>query len=118
MQVNSDTVPASMQDPTQAQARQWIHFPLSLPSHLPAGVGQTIHFTLLGSAAGTFTFNVAKVQAYLAQSRQSGIRIPAQLARATFTITSDTGVVIHYARNCRLLRVTSFFCTGRTPFHT
>lgn len=117
MQVQYETVPASMQHPTQTQVRQWIHFPLSLPSHLPAGVGQTIHFTLLGSADGTFTFNVAKVQAYLAQSGQSGIRIPAQLAGATFTITSDTGVVIHYAGNCRLGRVTSLFCTGGTPFY-
>src|SRR5260370_37965716 len=103
-----------MQHPTQAQVRQWIHFPLSLPSRLPAGVGQTIHFTLLSSADGTYTFNVAKVQAYLAQSGQSGILIPDQPAGATFTTTSDTGVVIHYARNCCLGRVTSLCCTGGT----
>src|SRR5260370_27341077 len=101
-----------MQHPTQAQVRQWIHFPLSLPSRLPAGVGQTIHFTLPGSADGTFTFNVAKVQAYLAQSGQNGLRIPAQLAGATFTITRDTGVLIHYPRKFRLGKVDSLFSTG------
>ena len=76
-------------------------------------------FTLIGSAEGTFTFDVAKVQAYLAQSGQKGIRIPAQLAGATFSITSDTAVVIHYAGNCRLQRATatSLFCTSGTPFY-
>lgn len=119
MQVQYNSVPDSLNNPTQAQVEQWIHFPLVLPSHLPQGVGHTMSFTLIGSAEGTLTFDVAKVQAYLAQSGQKGIRIPARLADATFSITSDTAVVIHYAGNCRLQRATatSLFCTSGTPFY-
>lgn len=119
MQAQYESVPDSLTNPTRAQAEQWIHFPLSLPGHLPQGVGHTLSFTLIGSAQGTFTFNVKTVRAYLAQSGQSNIAIPAQLAGATYTITSDTGVVIQYASDCRLKRgtATSLFCTGGTPFY-
>src|SRR5258708_10530642 len=64
MQVQYETVPASMQHPTQAQVRQWIHFPLSLPSHLPAAVGLTLDFPLASRADGTRLFHVAKLHAY------------------------------------------------------
>lgn len=119
MQIQYNRIPASLRSPTQAQVEQVIDFPLALPTHLPQGVGHAMSFTLIGSAEGTYTFNTAKVQVYLAQSGQSSIHIPAQLAGATFTITSDTGVVIHYASNCRLQSVTStsLFCTGGTPFY-
>ncbi len=109
----------SLKHPTEAQVKQLINFPLMLPGHLPQGVGHAMSFTLIGSADGTYTFNVTKVRAYLAQSGQSNIAIPAQLDGATFTITSDTGVVVHYASSCRLQGVTatSLFCTGGTPFY-
>jgi len=119
IQVQYNRVPDSLNNPTQAQVEQWIHFPLLLPKHLPQGVGHTMDFTLISSAEGTFTFDVAKVQAYLAQSGQKGIRIPSELVGATFSITSDTAVVIHYAGDCRLqsATATSLFCTGGTPFY-
>jgi hypothetical protein len=117
MQVQYNSIPTSMRHPTQVQVKQWIHFPLLLPGHLPQGVGHTMNFTLIGSAGGAFTFNASKAQAYLRQSGQSNIRIPAQLAGATFTITSDSGVIIHYASNCRLARVTALLCSGGTPFY-
>lgn len=109
----------SLKHPTEAQVKQFIHFPLMLPGHLPQGVGYAMNFTLIGSANGTYTFNITKVRAYLAQSGQSNIAIPAQLDGATFTVTSDTGVVVHYASSCRLQGVTatSLFCTGGTPFY-
>ena len=119
MQVQYNRVPDNLDNPTLAQVEQEIHFPLLLPTHLPPGVSHTMNFTLIGSAEGTFTFDAAKVQAYLARTGQQNISIPAQLAGATFTITSDTAVVIHYASNCRLQRdtATSLFCTGGTPFY-
>ncbi len=119
MQVQYTNLSRSLKNPTEAQVKQLINFPLMLPGHLPQGVGHAVSFTLIGSADGTYTFNVTKVRAYLAQSGQSNIAIPAQLDGATFTITSDTGVVIHYASSCRLggVTATSLFCTGGTPFY-
>lgn len=119
MQVQYTNLSRNLKNPTESQVKQLINFPLRLPAHLPQGVGHAISFTLLGSANGTYTFNATKIRAYLAQSGQSNIAIPAQLDGATFTITSDTGVVIHYASNCRLRGVTatSLFCTGGTPFY-
>lgn len=119
MQVQYTNLAHSMKNPTEAQVKQLISFPLMLPGRLPQGVGHAINFTLIGSANATYTFNVSKVRAYLAQSGQSNIAIPAQLDGATFTISSDTGVVIHYASSCRLQgeTATSLFCTGGTPFY-
>jgi hypothetical protein len=119
MQVQYTNLSPGLKNPTEAQVKQLINFPLMLPGHLPQGVGHAMSFTLVGSASGTYTFNVTKVRAYLAQSGQSNIAIPAQLDGATFTVTSDTGVVIHYASSCRLRGVTatSLFCTGGTPFY-
>jgi hypothetical protein len=119
MQVQYTNLAHSLKNPTEAQVKQLISFPLMLPGHLPPGVGHTVSFMLIGSANATYTFNVAKVRTYLAQSGQSNIAIPAQLDGATFTISSSTGVVIHYASNCRLQRetATSLFCTGGTPFY-
>ena len=116
MQVQYNRAP-DLQDPAQAQVEQFIHFPLLLPGHLPQGVGHSSHFTLIGSAEGTFTFNVTKVRAYLAQSGQISISIPAQLNGATFTITSDSGVIIRYSANCRLEKVISLYCDGGMPLY-
>ena len=120
VQVQYTNLSRSLKNPTLAQVKQLINFPLMLPGHLPQGVGHAMSFTLIGSADGTYTFNISKIRAYLAQSGQSNIAIPAQLDGATFTITSDTGVVIHYASSCRLggVTATSLFCTGGTPFYT
>lgn len=119
MQVQYTNLTRSLKNPTEAQVKQLINFPLLLPGRLPQGVGHAINFTLLGSASGTYTFNAAKVRTYLAQSGQSNVAIPAQLDGATFTISSNTGVVIHYASSCRLQgeTATSLFCTGGTPFY-
>lgn len=119
MQVQDNNPSHDLKNPTQAQVEQSINFPLLLPGHLPQGVGHAINFTLIDGAEGTYTFNVSKVRAYLARSGQSNVAIPALLDGATFTVTSDTGVVIHYASNCRLRGVTatSLFCTGGTPFY-
>lgn len=125
MQVQYSRAP-DLADATQAQAEQYIHFPLLLPSHLPPGVGHTPHFSLISSANATFTFNSTKVQAYLRQTGQSGIHIPAILIGATFSITSDPGVIINYASNCRKTddhgassSTTSplLLCGGGTPFY-
>jgi hypothetical protein len=53
----------TLKHPTLAQVKQFIHFPLMLPGHLPQGVGHAMSFTLIGSADGTYTFNVAEVRA-------------------------------------------------------
>jgi len=119
MQVHYTDLAHSLKNPTEAQVKQLLNFPLMLPGRLPQGVGHAISFTLIGSADATYTFNATKVRAYLAQSGQSNIAIPAQLDGATFTISSSTGVVIHYASSCRLQgeTATSLFCTGGTPFY-
>ncbi len=119
MQVQYNNLSRSLKNPTEAQVKQLINFPLMLPGRLPVGVGHAMSFTLIGSANATYTFNITKIRAYLAQSGQGNIAIPAQLDGATFTVSSDTGVVIHYASNCRLQGVTatSLFCTGGTPFY-
>jgi hypothetical protein len=96
VQYNDSTGSAN---PTQSQVQQAIHFPLLLPSHLPAGVGQMKHFFLVQSGQGTFTFSAAQTRAYLAKTGQSDVHIPDQLDGATFTITTDPGFVVNYS-NC------------------
>lgn len=121
--------PPDISDPTQAQVKQYINFPLLLPSHLPPGVGHVVHFYLLGSYQGTVTFNTAKARAYLDQTGQSDVRIPASLNGATFFITSDPGVVVNYS-NCQQRQrlsvnkgissqaeSTSAQCNSGTPFY-
>jgi hypothetical protein len=92
---------SSISHPTQAQVQQDLNFKLLLPSHLPSGVGKAVQFTLVDSADGTFTFNAAKAQAYLAQTGQGGVSIPPQLDGATFTITLAPGVIINYGNQCQ-----------------
>ena len=85
---------------TQAQAAKALSFPLSLPSHLPNSVNSTAHLHLLNGGQGTVAFDHAKAEAYLQQTGQGNIQIPAQLDGATFTITSQTGVIINYTNAC------------------
>lgn len=87
-------------NPTQAQVEQSIHFPLLLPSHLPTGVSGVAHFMLINNGQGKFVFDATKAQAYLARTGQDSIHIPAQLNGATFTVTTDPGVVINYSNSC------------------
>jgi anti-sigma factor RsiW len=95
-----DTSTQNDEQVTQAQATKALNFPLSLPQHLPSGVNNTAHFHLLNGEQGTFTFDHTKAEAYLQQTGQGNIQIPAQLDGATFTITSQTGVIINYTNAC------------------
>lgn len=115
-----------MQYPTQAQAQQHLNFKLLLPTHLPPGVGHAMQFTLINATDGTFTFNAATARAYLAQSGQSNVSIPAQLDGATFTITVAAGVIIEYGNQCQPQNqgssssnsnLPSLGCSGGKPFY-
>jgi hypothetical protein len=81
---------------TQAQVEQSLSFKLLLPSQLPPGISHAAQFTLIDRGNGTFTFRSAKARAYLAQTGQGSVAIPAQLDGATYTFTSAPGVIIHY----------------------
>jgi len=72
-----------------------------------------MRFSLINSASGTFTFNAAKARAYLAQTGQNSISIPAQLAGATFTITLTPGVIINYGNQCQAENQ----CSGGKQFY-
>ena len=86
----------SIQHPTQAQVEKNLSFKLLLPGQLPQGITHEAQFTLIDSANGTFTFRAAQARAYLAQTGQGNVTIPAQLDGATYTFTSAPGVIIHY----------------------
>ena len=86
----------SIQHPTQAQVEQSLSFKLLLPGQLPQGISHEAQFSLIESVHGTFTFRAAQARAYLAQTGQSSVAIPAQLDGATYTVTSAPGVIIHY----------------------
>jgi hypothetical protein len=86
----------SIQHPTQAQVEQSLSFKLLLPGQLPQGISHEAQFSLIDSVHGTFTFRAAQARAYLAQTGQSSVAIPAQLDGATYTVTSAPGVIIHY----------------------
>jgi hypothetical protein len=102
-----------IQNPTQAQVEQSLNFKLLLPGYLPSGVGHAMHFSLINSANGTFTFNATKARAYLAQTGQNNITIPTQLAGATFTITLTPGVIINYGNQCQAKNQ----CSGGKQFY-
>ncbi len=87
---------SSIQHPTQAQVEQKLSFKLLLPGQLPQGTSHAAQFTLIDSVNGTFTFRTAQARAYLAQTGQSNVTIPAQMDGATYTFTSTPGVIIHY----------------------
>ena len=91
----------NIQNPTQAQVEQSLHFKLLLPGHLPPGVGHVMQFSLINSEKDTFTFNAAKARTYLAQTGQSNVVIPSQLDGATFTITLSPGAIINYGNKCQ-----------------
>ena len=116
----------SIQHPTQAQVEQSLNFKLLLPGNLPPGVGHAVQFTLINSANGTFTFNAAKARAYLVQTGQSSVSIPAQLDGATYTITLAPGVIINYGNHClrqdqstsgSSSNIATLGCRGGKPFY-
>ncbi len=110
--------PNSIQQATQAQVEQNLSFKLLLPGHLPPGVGHAMQFSLIDRVDGTFTFNAAKARAYLAQTGQSSVSIPAQLDGATFTITLSPGVIINYGNQCqRQDQSASAGCSGGKRFY-
>ncbi|HEX9132619.1 MAG TPA: hypothetical protein VF844_10025, partial [Ktedonobacteraceae bacterium] len=94
--INSGNLSSIIQHPTQAQVEQKLSFKLLLPGQLPRGISDAAQFTLIDSVNGTFTFRTAQARAYLAQTGQGNVAIPAQLDGATYTFTSTPGVIIHY----------------------
>ena len=87
--------------PTRTQIQQDLSFQLLLPSQLPPGVGPAIQYTLVNSSEGTFTFDAARARAYLAQTGQGNVAVPANLDGATFTVSLATGVIINYGKQCQ-----------------
>lgn len=95
----ADTDASSINNQTdvpEAQVKAAIHFPLLLPSHLPAGVKATPRFDLFGGETATFTFNATKAEAYMQQIGDGNVRIPAQLKEATYTVTVSPGFAALY----------------------
>lgn len=132
VQYNTNNNTDLPQDPTQAQVRQFIHFPLALPGHTPQGVGSQVHYDLIPGANATFTFNLAKARAYLNHTGQSSVKIPSQLDGATFTVKTQPGVVLNYTNSCKDIKThigpkailnngqqpkTVVACSGGTPFY-
>ena len=100
---------------SQSAAEQQVHFPIQLPGVLPAGVGHVLQFTATPSDQEEFTFDAARTRAYLHQSNQSGITIPAQLDGATFKVTLNAGMVVAYYQQCASASG-KLQCSGGTPF--
>lgn len=120
------------QDPTEAQVRHALHFPLALPSQTPQGAGSQVHYSLINGISATFTFNATKARAYLNHTGQSSVKIPPQLDGATFTVTTQPGVIISYANSCKAVPAKAnskamqntgqlpkavLQCSGGTPFY-
>ncbi len=87
---------------TQAQAQKALSFKLLLPAQLLPGVSQAKQFDLLDSGKGTFTFDAVKARAYLKQTGQGNVSIPAQLDGSAYTITIALGVAINYSSPCKV----------------
>jgi hypothetical protein len=96
---------SSIENPTQAQVEQSLSFKLLLPGQLPPGISHTAQYTLIDRINGTFTFRSAKARAYLAQTGQGNVNIPAQLDGATYMVTSSPGVIIHYGSGEKLFYI-------------
>lgn len=116
--------PTDLQNATPQQAKQYVNFPLLLPTQLPTGVGNVPHFHLISSGKGTFTFDVTKARAYLKQTGQGNMQIPTNLDGATFTINSDAGMIVNYSTSCRVetqvrnnVETTTTKCSGGNPFY-
>jgi hypothetical protein len=99
---------------SKSAAEQQVHFPIQLPTTLPAGVGQTLQFTATPSDQEVFTFDAAKTRSYLQQSGQTGVSVPTQLDGATFKVTLEAGVIVTYYQRC-IQASGKLQCSGGTP---
>lgn len=110
---NNETLPDTL---SKAQAEQIAQMKLQLPSTLPAGVGQTPKFGFINGQQGTFTFDATKARAYLSQSGQDSVKIPAQLVGAVYNVTISTGVNIDYYQQCTINSNNRPQCSGGETF--
>jgi hypothetical protein len=85
-----------LQNQTEAQVRSAVHFSLLLPDHLPTGVSTTPQFVLFQGGQASFTFDAAKVRAYLTQKGYNNVTIPVNLNGSTYSITMATGAIATY----------------------
>ena len=99
---------------SMSAAEQQVHFPIQLPTTLPAGVGQTPQFTVTPADQEEFTFDAEKTRSYLQQSGQTGVSIPSQLDGATFKVTLNAGVIVTYYQRCTQAN-DRLQCSGGTP---
>ncbi|GCE14748.1 hypothetical protein [Tengunoibacter tsumagoiensis] len=109
-----NTLPESRM--TRADVESALGHHISLPSQLPAGAGPQLQFSLFRGEQGTFVFHSDQVRAYLTQTGQSSVQIPAQLDGATFTINMDSGVIANYYASCQINTQNDRVCRGGTPF--
>lgn len=79
---------------TEEQVKDAIHFPLLLPTHLPAGVAPK--FALFEGGNATFTFDATEARTYMAQKGYKNISIPANLNGSSYSITMSTGAIVTY----------------------
>jgi hypothetical protein len=101
-----------------ANVEKLTNFHVLLPSNLPDGVGHVAQYTVNNSEEASFVFSSAKARAYLAETGQSNITIPAQLDGATFTVSVNPGVLITYYASCSAQTATGqqHCIDGKTSF--
>lgn len=80
----------------QEQVKDAIHFPLLLPTHLPAGVSSTPKFALFKGGNATFTFDAAQARTYMARKGYKNVSIPANLDGSSYSINMSTGAIMTY----------------------
>ncbi len=97
----------------KAQVEQYTHFPLRLPTHLPAGVGNAPRFDIFDGGQATFTFDATKARAYMKQIGDDNVRIPAQLNGEVYTIKVASGVSMLYASGCQKDSASNNTCKGQ-----
>jgi hypothetical protein len=83
-------------DQTEEQVKDAIHFPLLLPTHLPAGVSSTPKFSLFEGGNATFTFDATEARAYMSRKGYKNVSIPANLDGSNYSITMSTGAIVTY----------------------
>lgn len=81
---------------SQSQAAKSVNFSVMLPTQLPDGVANSPSFSVVEGGHGVFTFSAAKLHAYLVKNGHGNVKIPANLAGATFDVTTTAGVMIKY----------------------
>lgn len=86
---------------TREQVQQALHFPLRLPTHLPADVNNTPHFQIFHGGQATFVFDAAKAKAYMQQIGDGGVAIPRELVGQTYDVTLAPGVSVVYSAPCQ-----------------